>query len=238
VSWGSQRTRLAHGGSAVAWEKGAVRSKHTKAGAVRGKHIMAGAVTAEKLADGVSGVQGPPGAKGDTGPAGPAGSPDTAEQVRDKLKSADGSGSGLDADALDNLDSSDIGLGFFTGRLKNLSTLGDSAGPSSGTSQAASIPVGVQTLSPDRPIRLRELAGRLSTTAPGLVQVFLSAHAPGGEFITRLTCAIGSGASECTHAGPSAVIPARSLLVLEVSVSDSPLPGGTDLLFSWRAQAP
>jgi hypothetical protein len=223
--------------------KGAVRSQHLKASAVRTKHIADGAVTARKLAQGVAGLQGEKGADGADGAdgaAGPAGSPDTAQQVLDKLKSVDGSGSGLDADALDDLDSSDIGLGFFSGRINDLNT-GGSAGPPSGMSQAAVTPLGVETLSPDRSIRMRELAVRLTTTAPGVlgVGVFLNAFTPDGVFITRLTCSIGAGERACTAAGPSEVIPARSFLVLEVGVSPlDPLPAGTGLLFSWRAHAP
>jgi Collagen triple helix repeat (20 copies) len=245
--------------------KGAVRSKHLKASAVRTKHIKDGAVTAKKLAKGVQGLQGPPGARGErgadgaagpagpqgavgpagpagpqgaVGPAGPAGSPDTAQQVLEKLKGVDGSGSGLDADAVDSLDSSDIGLGFLSGRINDLNTVGESAGPPSGMSQAASSPVGVETLSPDRSIRMRELAVRLTATVPGgtFVVVALNAFTPNGTFITQLGCAIGGDASECTATGPSGVIPARSFLVLEVVPIT--LPAGTGLLFSWRAQAP
>lgn len=56
---------------------------------------------------------GPKGEKGDTGPQGeqgPAGSPDTPEQVRDKLSQVDGSGSGIDADQLDGIDSGGLVL--------------------------------------------------------------------------------------------------------------------------------
>lgn len=53
---------------------------------------------------GPQGPAGPTGATGPTGPQGPAGadgSPDTAAQVRAKLVTVDGSGSGIDADLLD-----------------------------------------------------------------------------------------------------------------------------------------
>jgi hypothetical protein len=56
---------------------------------------------------GAKGDTGPAGPKGDTGPAGPkgdtgaAGSPDTPQQVLDKLEQVDGAGSGLDADLFD-----------------------------------------------------------------------------------------------------------------------------------------
>ena len=52
-------------------------------------------------ADGSDGSTGPQGSTGSTGATGPAGSPDTAAQVLTKVKTVDGSGSGLDADLLD-----------------------------------------------------------------------------------------------------------------------------------------
>jgi len=57
-------------------------------------------------ATGPQGPTGPTGATGAQGPAGANGSPDTAAQVRDKLKTVDGSGSGIDADLLDGLHAS------------------------------------------------------------------------------------------------------------------------------------
>ena len=50
---------------------------------------------------GLTGATGATGPVGPQGPAGANGSPDTAAQVRDKLKTVDGSGSGIDADLLD-----------------------------------------------------------------------------------------------------------------------------------------
>jgi len=55
--------------------------------------------------NGSDGAQGPQGATGATGATGPAGSPDTAAQVLTKIKTVDGSGSGLDADTLDGINS-------------------------------------------------------------------------------------------------------------------------------------
>lgn len=56
-------------------------------------------------AQGPQGEQGPKGDKGDTGDSGQA---ETAESILDKLKTVDGSGSGLDADLLDGLNSTDF----------------------------------------------------------------------------------------------------------------------------------
>ena len=64
--------------------------------------VRNGALLGEDFAPG----QLPQGPQGATGPQGPAGSPDTSQEVLDKLKQADGAGSGLDADSLDGLDSS------------------------------------------------------------------------------------------------------------------------------------
>ncbi|WP_052068515.1 tail fiber domain-containing protein [Thalassobacter stenotrophicus] len=57
-------------------------------------------------ARGLTGATGATGPVGPQGPAGSNGSPDTAAQVRDKLKTVDGSGSGIDADRLDGLHAS------------------------------------------------------------------------------------------------------------------------------------
>lgn len=57
-------------------------------------------------ARGLTGATGATGPVGPQGPAGANGSPDTAAQVRDKLKTVDGSGSGIDADRLDGLHAS------------------------------------------------------------------------------------------------------------------------------------
>ena len=62
---------------------------------------------------GPQGPAGPTGATGPTGPQGPAGadgSPDTAAQVRAKLVTVDGSGSGIDADLLDGSHASAFAL--------------------------------------------------------------------------------------------------------------------------------
>ena len=50
---------------------------------------------------GATGATGPQGPMGPQGPAGTDGSPDTAAQVRSKLLTVDGSGSGIDADYVD-----------------------------------------------------------------------------------------------------------------------------------------
>ncbi len=93
---------------------------------ITGKQIKNGTITAKdlskKLREQVN-EPGPTGATGPAGPAGPAGaagatglagapgedgSPDSAEQVRDKLLTADGAGSGVDADTLDGKDAADF----------------------------------------------------------------------------------------------------------------------------------
>ena len=56
---------------------------------------------------GTTGPAGPAGPAGPTGPEGPAGagSPDTPQQVLDKIVQVDGQGSGLDSSFLDGIDS-------------------------------------------------------------------------------------------------------------------------------------
>jgi hypothetical protein len=136
----------------------------------------------------------------------------------------------------------EVGLGFFTGRVNDLSVSSDSAGAASGVSQAVArgpVPVvGAETLSPDRPIRMSELFARSSVALPNGAAVYLNAYAPGGAFITQILCQIAPGGSECAVAGPSGVVPPHSLLQVTVDINPAnPPPAGTDVLFSWRAQA-
>ena len=61
---------------------------------------------AKKLDKKIALTEGPP---GEQGPRGPAGSPDTPQQVLDKLKQVDGTGSGLDADSVAGIAASELG---------------------------------------------------------------------------------------------------------------------------------
>jgi hypothetical protein len=91
---------LAAGAYAAGLPKNSVKSKQIKAGAVKADELADEAVTSPKVADGsLLGKDFAPGQlpAGATGPQGPAGSPDTPQQVLDKLKQVDGSASGLDA---------------------------------------------------------------------------------------------------------------------------------------------
>jgi hypothetical protein len=98
---------------------------------------------------GLTGAQGPQGAQGAQGPqggAGASGSPDTGSQILTKLAPVDGSGSGLDADTLDGLDSNAFVTG--AGTIPGASDLsGTYASPSIkagsvGTSKFAALPTG------------------------------------------------------------------------------------------------
>jgi hypothetical protein len=135
----------------------------------------------------------------------------------------------------------DVGLGFFTGRVNDLATASGRAGAVSGVSPASGDRRDVWMLSPDRPIRLRELAATLAVSPMGPVDltVTLNAYGPptGIDLAAQLSCHLPSSGTECTATGPTEVIPPRSFLVLEVGVNELP-PGTTDLLFSWRAQRP
>lgn len=106
----------------------AIRRQLAKAGApgVAGAAGPAGSA-------GPAGAAGVGGPKGDPGPAGPTGatgaqgapgadgSPDTAAQVLTKIASVDGSGSGLDADLFDGVDSSSY-LKYVRGTQVNQTT--------------------------------------------------------------------------------------------------------------------
>jgi hypothetical protein len=92
-----------------------LESADVKDGALKAADFAAGQIPA-----GAAGVQGPQGATGAAGaagvngaaglvgPAGADGSPDTAAEVLTKLKTVDGSGSGLDADLLDGKNAADL----------------------------------------------------------------------------------------------------------------------------------
>ena len=77
---------------------------------------------------GSTGSQGPTGATGSTGSTGatgatgPAGSPDTAAQVLTKIKTVDGSGSGLDADTVDGIQASRLVYGGSARKSTQVST--------------------------------------------------------------------------------------------------------------------
>ena len=78
--------------------------------------------------EGPAGPQGPRGEVGPAGQAGGDGSPDTAAQIRDKLLTVDGAGSGIDADRLDGLNASDLVLtpDEILGELTNVDGSGSS----------------------------------------------------------------------------------------------------------------
>lgn len=105
-----------------------VRSKDVRNGSLTGADLRSEAVNSEDIQNGAllsedfAPGQLPQGPKGDAGPQGPKGdpgepgakgdpgqdgSPDTPAQVLAKLLTVDGSSSGIDADTLDGLDSSD-----------------------------------------------------------------------------------------------------------------------------------
>jgi hypothetical protein len=136
----------------------------------------------------------------------------------------------------------EVGLELFTGRVNDLVpfTLGGYA-PVSGMAQADTDPEDVFTLSPDRPIRMRELAAELTKPVLSGAEAGVELLAfVGNTVVASLACGIPVDETECASAGPSAaVVPPRSHLVLLLNLPGSTeLAFGTDLLFSWRAQAP
>jgi hypothetical protein len=98
----------------------AIAGTATAAKLITGKQIKNGTISEKDLSKAVrkklaktgsTGLQGPAGPLGQAGKdgapglAGEDGSPDTPAQVRDKLAAVDGTGSGVDADLLDGLES-------------------------------------------------------------------------------------------------------------------------------------
>ena len=81
-----------------------VKASETAPDSVGSPEVTNGSLLGEDFATG----QLPAGAQGPQGDPGPAGSPDTPQQVLDKLAQVDGSSSGLDADTLDGADSGEL----------------------------------------------------------------------------------------------------------------------------------
>ena len=101
---------------------GSVRSADIRNNDVRGKDIRNGTITSRDVRDrsllssDFKPGSLPAGARGPAGPRGANGSPDSAAQVRSKLKTVDGPGSGIDADLLDGKQGSEfVGTGDSAG---------------------------------------------------------------------------------------------------------------------------
>jgi hypothetical protein len=115
--------------AAITLSKNSVKSKHIARHQVKGSDLARDSVKSSKVTDGslsgadfaagqlpagatgergAQGPRGPEGQQGPTGVTGPAGSPDTPQQVVDKLVQADGSGSTVDADTLDGINSLNV----------------------------------------------------------------------------------------------------------------------------------
>jgi len=195
-----------------------------------------------------AGPTGPQGPKGDTGTVDTSGFYSKAESDGRFLAA---NGKAVDADELDGLDSAEVGLGFFTGRLNNLPT-GDFALANGAPSGVTATPDTVNfttspytTLSPNRPIVLRDLAVTLTNPVVGTFleqrSISIAAVEPGNTLVS-FGCQIGVGESSCVAAGPSPVVPARTRLVFLVANLLGPggqaQTAGTGALFSWRASAP
>jgi hypothetical protein len=207
---------------------------------------------------GAQGPEGPRGAQGPPGPStGPAGGdltgsyPDPA--IADGAVTTakfDAAAKAPDADRLDGLDSTDLGLGYYTGRLNGLpASLILANGAPSGVTPVAdtgnfTLTPNV-TLSPNRPIVIRDLAVTLTEPVggnPGDFVTFSVYAADPLAVLTGLTCGAASGTTSCANTGSSGVVPPSKRLVFVVSDSSpgpgSPLAPGTGVLFSWRAAAP
>ena len=115
---------LAMTGTAWAVSANSIGSRQIKANAVKTADIAANAVTSAKVADGtLTGSDFAPGQapQGPVGPAGADGTAITPDQAVAKVKDADGPGSGLDADTVDGVNSSDIGRAYTVHRSRTAS---------------------------------------------------------------------------------------------------------------------
>lgn len=154
------------------------------------------------------------------------------------------------ADKLDQLDSTDIGLGFLTGRVDTLALTGSTGNAPSGVSASTTdttLANQDMTLSPSRSILMRNFRVTLSQalgcgglcgpTEDGVAH--LEAFAPGSGSVTAsLSCNILTTQTTCIAAGPSATVPPGSSLRVSFSrTGDAQYDTGTDALFSWQATA-
>jgi hypothetical protein len=166
----------------------------------------------------------------------------------DHASQADSATTAANANTLDNLDSSAIGLGFFTGRVNDLAT------PPGGTK--GSSPSGVDTirdstavsgqdltLSPSVPIVMRDLSVLMNQPlgCSGIcgssenATVTLESIDGSGS----VSCTILTTQDSCSTAGPSATVSPRSRLRLNIRLSgDAQFTANSAAMFSWRATAP
>lgn len=180
------------------------------------------------------------------GHANTAGSADTATSAGSADSAASATNAG-NADKLDNLDSTDIGIGFITGRVDNLALTGSTGSAPSGVSAAASTTTLADqdmTLSPNRTMLMRDFTVALTLPlgcggicGPGeLATAHLEAFAPGSGSVTAtINCTIAVAASTCSIPGGAMVPAGSSMRVSFTRTGDAQYTAGTDAQFSWRA---
>jgi hypothetical protein len=231
---------------------GAVAAVKLKANQVKTRNIAPDAVTGDKALES-SFAQVPSAGKADdalhAGRADTAGSSTNAANATNADNAANANNA-ANAGLLDGLDSLDIGLGFFTGRVDNLALTGSTGNAPSGVTAAAStmtLSDQDMTLSPNRAIVMRNFrvslsqnmgcSGTCGASEFGIAN--LEAFAPNSATVTAsLTCNIQTGAAGCTAVGPSGTVPAgSSLRVSFAKAVDAQYNPGTDALFSWQATA-
>ncbi len=125
--WGLIATFIALGGTAYAAteiKRNSIKTKHIAKGAVAANKLKKDAVRSSKVKNrSLKAIDFAPGQLPE-GPPGPAGSPDTPQQVLDKILQVDGSGSGLDADRVDGVEADQLLRGV-SGSLKLSDSPGD-----------------------------------------------------------------------------------------------------------------
>jgi hypothetical protein len=126
--------------------------------------------------------------------------------------------------------STDYGA-VLSGRVNGLGTSGQDFGAPSGISTATGSESSVQTMSPNLPLKVRDLSVQL-TAAPGtgnarIVTIDINGVGSG--------CLIAGSATSCTFAGPASV-PANTRLSI-VDAVNTGTPAAADLLFGFRLTA-
>jgi hypothetical protein len=136
---------LGAGAYAAGLPKNSVGTKQLKNNAVVSEKVEDGSLLGADFAAG----QLPQGQQGAQGETGPAGSPDTSQQVLDKLEQVDGVGSGLDADTVAGIAGGELGT---AARYASGSCSDDAHAPqASGGATCVTVPF---TLPRSRPVLL------------------------------------------------------------------------------------
>lgn len=237
MSWMRERTTTV----VAAFVAGAVVATAATAGAaalITGSQIKDGSIGTRDLSPAIrrqlaargSSLPGPRGPQGERGDPGQQGSQDSAAQVRDKLLTVDGPGSGLDADTLDGKHAADFAReAVFSSRASADPWIDPGYAPISGVGNFSPLAGPADMLSPPYYALATLLAKPLedwTTPGNGLTLMLIDNH----EGVIFNGCDDwGSGCfAENALDGPARVIPPNShISILKLGGAlEHPLPSG------------